>query len=626
MTVSKIYFNKKKMEYGRSFSCYIAVAALVFLVCGCAITLDKTYSIYENTVERYEKLLESDPDNQALRLKLARFYYQFKDYERTKELLQGLDDKSANILLAKTLTQLKEHTQALEVFDRLGEVKDGEYLFIYAQTLEAKNLFPRAIKMYEKLRPPYKEKGQERIKHIKISVEEEIPVSISKLLEEQEGFLLGIEDEEAVILLVDEEAEIKEDNTAVSSVHVVERVLKEKGRDLAEVVIGYDSTDERVEFEYARTITPEGKVVYAGKESIRDVSKYLNYPLYSNARAFIISMPSVEIGAIIEYKVKIYSSKLINEDDFTYIYRLRERYPTAKARFKLTLPSNRNLKLKLFHKDKAGTHSLLPRQENTKDKNDYIWELKEIEPIIPEEKMPPLPRVNPAFMVSSFESWQEVYDWWHELFKDKTALTDDIKQYVDDLIKGIDDDLEKARKIYEFCAKEVRYVAVEYGESGYEPHTAQEIFWNRYGDCKDMATLLVGMLRYAGLDAYPVLIPTREVYPVAKDFASVNFNHAIAVLSYKGEFIFMDATSSTASFGNLPLSDQDREVLVFLEDGYKLMHIPLIKENEVIYQTDIEIDKNEDAHIRRKITTTGFYATGQRYYFRNTHPEEIKEG
>jgi len=598
---------------------------ICILIGGCATTLDNISSLYDEAISRYERLLQKQPENDTLRLKLARFYYQFKDYEHIKELLGGLEDESAKILLAKSLAQLKEYTQALELFDRIGEVKDPEYMFLYAQALEAKNLFPRAIEMYGRLDPPFKEKAKQRINQIKITIDEKMPFEISELLNNQKEFLSRIEDEEAVMLLVDEEAEIKEDNTSISSVHVIKKVLKEKGRSLAEVVIGYDSTDERIELEYARTITPQGKAVYVGKENIRDVSKYLNYPLYSNARAFIISMPAVEIGAIIEYKIKIYSSRLINEDDFTYIYRLRERYPIGRASFKLTVPQGRSPHLKLFHKDEVGAHQLLPREELIGDKNNYLWEFKEIEPIIPEEKMPPLPLINPAVIISSFDSWQEVYSWWYELFKDKIVLSDEIKKFVDELTKDTADDLEKARKIYEFCAKEIRYVAVEYGESGYEPHAAKDIFWNRYGDCKDMATLLVGMLRYAGLDAYPVLITTREVYPIAFDFASVNFNHAIAALFYKGEFIFMDATSSTTSFGDLPLSDQERDVLVFLKDGYKLVKIPLLRDNEVIYQTDIEIDKNEDAHITREVTTTGYFAAQQRYYFKHTHPDELEE-
>ena len=135
--------------------------------------------------------------------------------------------------------------------------------------------------------------------------------------------------------------------------HVIEKVLKERGKELAEVDIDYDSTDQRVELEFARTITKDGKVISAGGESIRDVSRYLNFPLYSNSRAFIISMPSVDVGSFIEYIIKIYSSKLINEDGFSFLYRLREGYPIFKANFRLILPEERTAYFKFFNQEYA---------------------------------------------------------------------------------------------------------------------------------------------------------------------------------------------------------------------------------------------------------------------------------
>ena len=70
----------------------------------------------------------------------------------------------------------------------------------------------------------------------------------------------------------------------------------------------------------------------------------------------------------------------------------------------------------------------------------------------------------------------------------------------------------EAKLIHEFVAKDIRYVAIEYGDSGYEPHHAKEVFVNRYGDCKDQAILLITMLKEAGIEAYPVLIGTRGVF------------------------------------------------------------------------------------------------------------------
>ena len=132
-------------------------------------------------------------------------------------------------------------------------------------------------------------------------------------------------------------------------------------------------------------------------------------------------------------------------------------------------------------------------------------------------------------------------------------------------------------------------------------------------------------MRQAGLDAYPVLIPTRDVYPIDDDKPSVNFNHAIAAINLGDELIFMDATSSTTSLGDLPLGDQMRKVLVFFPDKYKIIDTPLLKNSEVVYDTDIKINKDEDASAEREITAKGTFASVQRYYFKNTHPQTIEE-
>jgi hypothetical protein len=89
--------------------------------------------------------------------------------------------------------------------------------------------------------------------------------------------------------------------------HYLVKIFNERGKEeFSELHIGYDSTFEEVKLEYARTIKPDGTVVYVGDKNIRDVSEYLNFPLYSNARIKIISMPEVAEGVIIEYRAKVF--------------------------------------------------------------------------------------------------------------------------------------------------------------------------------------------------------------------------------------------------------------------------------------------------------------------------------
>jgi len=589
-------------------------------------SLDNFLSQYQELVAKYEQLLKNNPQDQSLRLKLAGFHYKFKDYQKCADLVKGFDSREAKIILAKAFSRLKDYALAIEIFEQLKPLpQDPEYLYLYGGVLEEKNLFPKAIKIYSQITGSFKLKAQNRIKAIKAKVSEGIPPEIEKISQEAESFLVQIKDDAAIYLLVDEQTEITSKNTSLSTIHVIEKVLKERGKELAEVDIGYDSTYQRVELEFARTITKEKQVRYVGEENIRDVSRYLNYPLYSNSRAFIVSMPSVEVGSFIEYKFKVYSSKLVNEDKFTFGYRLREKYPVFKARFKLKVPKESQIQFKFFNQEYSKELSLKPSFLEQGELKIYTWEFSQISSIVPEYSMPPQCYVNPAVLISNFSSWDQIYHWWKSLYQDKIQTTDQMDKFLNDLIKDSQDSLDKAKAIHEFVAKNIRYVAIEYGEGGHEPHLAEEVFINRYGDCKDQAMLLVSLLRQAGFKAYPVLIPTDSVYPVSEEFPSINFNHAICAVEIDGELIFMDPTSETTPFGSIPLSDQNRPVMVFFDQDYRITTTDVIKDNKVSYNMEIVIDSDENAKIRRQVESSGFFAASYRWYLKYSHPTIIEE-
>ena len=609
---------------------------LIFLISllACASKQEEQFSLeklseeYNFLTQRYEEAIRKNPQDLTLRIKLALFYYNFKDYRKVKDLLEDIESPKAKEFLIKALIRLNENDHAIAAIEQLESLpEDPEFLYLYGGVLEEKNLFPKAIKIYSKTGFPYEARAKQRLELIKTrQAEDSIPDLISEISKEADSFISKLKDESNVILLADENIEITSNNTSVSTIHVIEKILQERGKEAAEIDIGYDSTYERVELEFARTITSGGKVIYAGRENIRDVSRYLNYPLYSNSRAFIISMPSVDVGAFIEYKVKIYSSKLVDKDNFSFIYRLRENQPIFKARFDLILPKTKEVNFKFFNQEYAENIDLKPvLKDNGQNKKVYTLAFDEIRSIIPEYGMPPDSLVNPAILISSFSSWDQIYKWWTSLYIDKAKSTEDIKKVVIDMTKDTKDDLDKAKKIYEYVAKNIRYVAIEYGDSGHEPHYAQEVLLNRYGDCKDQAILLVSMLKAAGLKAHPVLIPTRGTYPVSKDFPSLNFNHAICVLKHQDKLIFMDPTSETTPFEELPISDQNRPVMIFLEDSWLITDTGQSADNKVTYTMDIKIDSDENAEINRGVSPTGFFAAGYRWYLKYTHPAIIEE-
>jgi hypothetical protein len=203
----------------------------------------------------------------------------------------------------------------------------------------------------------------------------------------------------------------------------------------------------------------------------------------------------------------------------------------------------------------------------------------------------------------------------------------EIKSKVSQLIKNQGSIEAKIRAICNFCAQKIRYVAVEYGEAGYEPHKAEDILKNKYGDCKDQAILLVTMLKEAGISSFPVLIGTKECYNLNEDFPAVLFDHCIAAVSLKDKIVFIDPTAETCSFGDLPGGDQDRKVLVFKEDSYAIENTPLYpaEHNKIEQRISLKINSDETMTAEKVNLTYGVYDQAQRFWLLYTPPELIKE-
>ncbi len=588
----------------------------------------QTNILYAQAEKAYQKAILSAPGDPSLKIECADFYYSNRDYQKIKPLLAGIKDNTALMLLGKTLARLNDFTGALEIFEKVEKFSDPEALYLYGVTLEEKNLFGKALEVYKTVgSDPYQALARERIQGIKATLaQEELPSSLKKVITAAPASE-SVPDASAVVLFSDEFIQVSEENTMLSTVHAAVKIVKEKGKEeWGEIALEYDSTYERVELEFARTITPEGRVVYAGKENIRDVSKYLNFPLYSNVRVRIISMPEVSKNCVVEYRARFYRSSLVNGKDFSLIYNVQENYPVQKASLKLEVPETKPVSFKIIHPEYLPEHMTLePKKSIQNGKLCFTWEMENIPQFLPEAEMVASSLVNPALVISTFTSWDEIFQWWNALISEKLTLTPMMKVKVKELIAGIENERDRARKIYEFCAQQIRYVAVEYGKGGYEPHTAEDVFLNKYGDCKDQAILLVALLKSVGIEAYPVLIPTEEAYNLVEDFPCLYFNHAIACVKIKDSFIFMDPTASTVSFGDLPLADQGRSVLICTKEKPLIVNTPVLSQNSLSIHTDIAMKHDETARVTRTIESSGFYSAIRRLYLQHTPITLVEE-
>ncbi len=583
----------------------------------------------QSSIDLYKELIGVGA-KEDIKIKLGSLYLDIGRYEEATECFLNTKSQEAQKKLAIAYFKNLQQSDALAQFQRLGELKDNQYLYYYGQALEEHNLYDKALEIYSLIseQDNYFSKARERIEAINLSEDILSAQNIKEILDSAPS-QKDYPEAGAIILLAQESFEVFEDNTAVFDMYFRAKIFNERGkRAFSEIQIGYDSTFEEVQLEFARTIKPDGKVVSVGDKNIRDVSIYLNYPLYSNARARIISMPEVAEDVIVEYRAKIFRKQLVNKKDFILNYRTQEGEPIKIAKFSVNIPKDREFNHKVIN-SKYNTFSanLEPKITTVGNKKEFLWHMENIPEVLPEIDMPPASRINPIVMMSTFNSWKDVYSWWSELYKDKIIIDAAIEQKIAELLKDKESDADKIRAIYNFCAQDIRYVAVEYGQAGYEPHQAQDIFQNKYGDCKDQAILLISMLRHIGIKAYPVLIGTYDHLDLQEDFPSIAFNHCIAVADLQGEWVFMDPTGQTVSFGALPSMDHDRLVFLVLDDGYKIIPTPSFgaQKNSSYKKMQIQIREDGSIYVKRNVETDGMFEHAQRYWLQFTKPKLIRE-
>ncbi|HQP91943.1 MAG TPA: DUF3857 domain-containing protein, partial [Candidatus Omnitrophota bacterium] len=319
----------------------------------------------------------SGPKAEEIHFKLGSLFMKSGDFNRAIDELSATKTIEGKRLLARALMKNGDYTGALEVFGKCGDKGPDEYIFDYAVAAEKSNLFDLALRLYSyvKTEPGLKGKALQRVSEINLIIERSkyagLDEEVRKAIENSPA-QKDYPDASAVYLFVDEKIEMTEEKREITEFHYCLKILNDRGKEaFAEIDLPYDSTYEKLEVEYARTIKPDGTVVTVGDKNIRDVSAYLNYPLYSNARVRIISMPEIVPGSYIEYKAKITRSKLPN-DGFDSYYWLQADEPILLERSKIVIPKSKSLKYKIVN-DPFNTFGfdMTPSYEETADKKIY---------------------------------------------------------------------------------------------------------------------------------------------------------------------------------------------------------------------------------------------------------------
>jgi hypothetical protein len=160
------------------------------------------------------------------------------------------------------------------------------------------------------------------------------------------------------------------------------------------------------------------------------------------------------------------------------------------------------------------------------------------------------------------------------------------------------------------------------GIGGYQPHFAGDIFHNRYGDCKDKATLLSAMLSSVGVHSTLVMVDHRRGV-IDPDAPSIVGDHMIAAIEIpKGysspklrsvitaktgrRYLIFDPTWDKTAFGQLEYNLQGGYGVLMAGADSQIVRFPLLAPDLNTIQRTASFKLQPDGSLRGTVTEKRF--------------------
>lgn len=408
-------------------------------------------------------------------------------------------------------------------------------------------------------------------------------------------------------------AEVTDDPLHYRSFYVRIKVLQEKGKELATVELPYWRSNYKITDIKARTIHSDGTVIPL---NVKPEDLMVSKTGESQLNRKVFTLPSVEVGSILEYT---YQLRSVDETYSSPYWEIQRQYFVHKAHYAFTpfkgfLKGSQNITSHYLVDSRGNTVNSLnwwiqlpPGVTLQSDATGrFTLDLDDIPPVPQEEWMPPIQNLLYHVLFYYISAHNAVDFWvteakrWSKEVDHFAEPTKPIREAVSGIIAPSDSDLDKARKLYDavqaldntdFSRKKGQ---AELKELGLRAAKRAEDTWSqKSGSSDDIALLYLAMLRAAGFTAYGMRIVDRERDIFTLSY--LNFDQLdddIVVLSLNGKEMFLDPGEKMCPFQALHWRHSGAGGLRESADGRDADHTPLepYTANTLVRAGDLTID------------------------------------
>src|ERR1700722_10809255 len=365
------------------------------------------------------------------------------------------------------------------------------------------------------------------------------------------------------------------------------KILRPNGREHGTVSVAFNP-QRKIRSLHGWCIPAQGKD-YEVKDKDAVDRAFRGGELVDDVKFRVLQIPAADPGNIVGYEYEVEEQPFYLQD----MWYFQGEDPVREGHYSLQLPSSWEFKVSwLNHPEVTATDG---------GSNLWRWTVKDVEGIRKEEDMPPVSGVEGQMIVTffppggralnGFAAWNDMGKWYGDLVGSRVAASPEIKQQVATLTTSKSTQLQKMQALAQFVQHDIRYVAIELGIGGLQPHAAPQVFSHHYGDCKDKATLMRSMLQEIGVESYFVVINSQRGVVTRDMPAHDGFNHVItanklpdgvagtaliATMQHPklGKILFFDPTDELTPFGQIRGDLQDNYALLVTLDGGELIGLP----------------------------------------------------
>jgi hypothetical protein len=396
---------------------------------------------------------------------------------------------------------------------------------------------------------------------------------------------------EAVLLYSERIVTVQSADKIKTTVREAYRILRPGGREYGTLAVSYNS-HSKITGMRGWCIPAQGKDYEVKDKEAVEVSlpKIDGSELVSDVKDKLLRIPAADPGNIVGYEYEKEEQPFVLQE----VWHFQEANPVREAHFTLQLPPSWEYKV---------TWMNYPETKPAQSGNQSQWVVSDVKGIKHEDNMPPWQGVAGKMIVSflppggsaqnqGFQNWKQMGIWYQGLTSGRRDASPELKQKVASLASSASTPFAKMKAIGDFAQRDIRYVAIELGIGGWQPHAAAEVFNHHYGDCKDKATLMGAMLHEIGIDSYYVVINSERGSVTPETPAHMGgFDHAIIAIKLPegvtdnslvatmthpnlGKILFFDPTDELTPFGQLNGALQANYGLLVTPDGGDLVELP----------------------------------------------------